>query len=404
MAEVPSQNFGALREMENRKETVVERIKLFSGELAKESNRRLEARKEDVVVPKGDAEILESQETIREGAVRYGEGLKIVAEGHSNVEQEVPEFDDVKARLDSDSLRRESDNPTEKIPIIARPNGVQESTKFFEGALNEDEQVPASVHIEDENTLENASLDSAENQEDNSKDTEPVEEDEQHEEKTREPELIAEKTEVASGIEDEDEVEEDEAEEVEDEEYEAAEVEDEEYETEDVEDEDVEDEEVEDEEVEDEEDKAEEIHEIEEQERAELAETKEVNSAHVTEDTDLDVTDNKENQPVQPKKKKRVVPEPVPRELFVEEDGRVGFKWRHGARTQVELIASFSGWERSFKMERHGSNWYIRLELEPGKYQYKYLVDGEWMYDITEPNGDDGDGNFNNFIIVKPRK
>mmetsp|Transcript_26393 Transcript_26393/g.102877 ORF Transcript_26393/g.102877 Transcript_26393/m.102877 type:complete len:436 (-) Transcript_26393:1493-2800(-) len=433
--------------MEDRRETVVERIKLFSGELARESNRRLEAGKEDVVVPRGDAEVLESQETLREGTVRYGEGLKIVAEGHSNVEQEVPEFEDVKARLDSDSLGLENENPTEKIPIIARPNGVQDSTKLFEGALEEEEIVPRAVRIEFENTTENTSLDSAENQEDDAKDTEPVEgdqeddskdvelleedeqhddktpeaeliaeeaigntsldstenqdddskdaepveEDERHDGKTLEPELIAEEAEVASSTEDE------QTEEVE---TDVSEVEDE---TEGEEEED-ETEESEDEEYEADEDEAEEVHDIEEQEPAESAETKEVSAANLTEDASLEVADNKENQPVQPKKKKRVVPEPVPKELFLEEDGRVGFKWRHGARSRVELIASFSGWERSFKMERQGSHWHLRIKLEPGKYQYKYLVDGEWMYDILEPNGDDGDGNFNNFIIVKPRK
>lgn len=38
-----------------------------------------------------------------------------------------------------------------------------------------------------------------------------------------------------------------------------------------------------------------------------------------------------------------------------------------------------------------------------GVYQYKFIVDGEWHYDITKPSKEDGKGSFNNIIEVYPR-
>ena len=34
------------------------------------------------------------------------------------------------------------------------------------------------------------------------------------------------------------------------------------------------------------------------------------------------------------------------------------------------------------------------------KYMFKYIVDGQWCYDFTKDNEDDGTGNINNVITV----
>lgn len=42
------------------------------------------------------------------------------------------------------------------------------------------------------------------------------------------------------------------------------------------------------------------------------------------------------------------------------------------------------------------------LYLPPGKYEYKFVVDGAWHYDPKQPVVTDETGNLNNFIIVEP--
>ncbi|MCI0651918.1 MAG: glycogen-binding domain-containing protein [Planctomycetes bacterium] len=50
-----------------------------------------------------------------------------------------------------------------------------------------------------------------------------------------------------------------------------------------------------------------------------------------------------------------------------------------GARN-VFLAGSFNGWDpTATPMESgEGGMWSITLALEPGRYEYKYVVDGEW--------------------------
>ncbi len=47
-------------------------------------------------------------------------------------------------------------------------------------------------------------------------------------------------------------------------------------------------------------------------------------------------------------------------------------------------------------------NFRIDLGLSPGFYQYKYVVDGEWKCDPSEPIVEDGLGGHNNIIEIKP--
>ena len=49
----------------------------------------------------------------------------------------------------------------------------------------------------------------------------------------------------------------------------------------------------------------------------------------------------------------------------------------------VFLLGDFNGWEtdpHSLKKDKKG-NWKISLNLTPGKYEYRFLVDGEWQND-----------------------
>jgi Glycogen recognition site of AMP-activated protein kinase len=62
---------------------------------------------------------------------------------------------------------------------------------------------------------------------------------------------------------------------------------------------------------------------------------------------------------------------------------------------QLEPITVFFG--------REGDEWVCRIDLEPGKYSYKFIIDGNWILDPANPvTEEDAAGNVNS-ILVKER-
>ena len=54
---------------------------------------------------------------------------------------------------------------------------------------------------------------------------------------------------------------------------------------------------------------------------------------------------------------------------------------------QVILAGSFNKWdENHFKMEKTENGWELSLQINPGVYEYRYIVDGEWIDDPGNPN------------------
>jgi hypothetical protein len=52
----------------------------------------------------------------------------------------------------------------------------------------------------------------------------------------------------------------------------------------------------------------------------------------------------------------------------------------------VAVAGTFNGWNQSqYLFERVGDEWICKLALPPGKYQYKFIVDGNWLVDPTNP-------------------
>ena len=50
---------------------------------------------------------------------------------------------------------------------------------------------------------------------------------------------------------------------------------------------------------------------------------------------------------------------------------------------QVSIAGNFNNWDAkgiSAKRDTKG-NWSVKLGLKPGKYEYKFLVDGSWLTD-----------------------
>ena len=69
----------------------------------------------------------------------------------------------------------------------------------------------------------------------------------------------------------------------------------------------------------------------------------------------------------------------------------------------VALAGSFNHWNQTETlMARENDRWICRIELSPGRYQYKFVVDGAW---ITDPDNDrvedDGLGNLNSIREIR---
>ncbi|KAJ2731609.1 hypothetical protein IW152_004427 [Coemansia sp. BCRC 34962] len=84
-------------------------------------------------------------------------------------------------------------------------------------------------------------------------------------------------------------------------------------------------------------------------------------------------------------------------------------EWADGMAESVAIRGTFSRdsrqwWTESIPLRREASGYKVVLALEPGRYEFKYVVNGgDWRvnssaYQIV----DDGHGNSNNVIIVAP--
>ncbi len=76
---------------------------------------------------------------------------------------------------------------------------------------------------------------------------------------------------------------------------------------------------------------------------------------------------------------------------------------------EVLITGSWKKWQTLDKLNREvddlGQVYFRRsLTLHAGTYQYKYVVDGDWKYDPTEPLLDDQHGSFNNTLKVRNKK
>ena len=69
--------------------------------------------------------------------------------------------------------------------------------------------------------------------------------------------------------------------------------------------------------------------------------------------------------------------------IKVAEDGNVVFFLNeHYSANEVILAGTFNGWnEHELKMNKVAAGWELKANLPPGRYEYKFIVDGEWMHD-----------------------
>ncbi len=61
----------------------------------------------------------------------------------------------------------------------------------------------------------------------------------------------------------------------------------------------------------------------------------------------------------------------------------VAFAWNlHPLAKEVHLAGSFNGWDpKANRMLKKDGVFRIKLDLAPGEYQYKFVVDGDWHSD-----------------------
>ncbi|MGD8229419.1 MAG: glycogen-binding domain-containing protein, partial [Desulfobacteraceae bacterium] len=62
----------------------------------------------------------------------------------------------------------------------------------------------------------------------------------------------------------------------------------------------------------------------------------------------------------------------------------------HGPRaSRVQIVGNFNNWAQSedyYMQRREDGTWSKEIILAPGVYQYKFLVDDEWIEDQNNPN------------------
>ena len=71
-----------------------------------------------------------------------------------------------------------------------------------------------------------------------------------------------------------------------------------------------------------------------------------------------------------------------------------------GARI-VAVAGTFNNWNQSQMLcGKEGDEWVCRLDLTPGKYTYKFIIDGDWILDPDNPTTEEDDRGFTNSVLV----
>lgn len=73
---------------------------------------------------------------------------------------------------------------------------------------------------------------------------------------------------------------------------------------------------------------------------------------------------------------------------YPDEYGNASFKLKgYKNAKKVILAGSFNKWnETLFKMNKTNDGWELTLQIKPGVYQYRFIVDGHWMEDPDNTN------------------
>lgn len=81
----------------------------------------------------------------------------------------------------------------------------------------------------------------------------------------------------------------------------------------------------------------------------------------------------------------------------------ITFKWDDERCTHVEISGLDVGWGQKIpmKFDEEQKSWILQRELPEGRYEYKYVVDGEWTCNKNElVTPTNNDGHTNNYVVV----
>lgn len=82
---------------------------------------------------------------------------------------------------------------------------------------------------------------------------------------------------------------------------------------------------------------------------------------------------------------------------------RVKFKFSDAGAGHVCIAGSFNSWDPSIRPLKKDAKgvWRTSITLSPGVYQYRFIVDGNWMEDPSSSNKEMNEyGSFNSVVIV----
>lgn len=81
--------------------------------------------------------------------------------------------------------------------------------------------------------------------------------------------------------------------------------------------------------------------------------------------------------------------------------GNTTFRLKGHDRAKVVVLSgSFNNWNQSqYVFGREGDEWVCRIDLEPGRHSYKFIVDGKWILDPANPDTEDDDYGVKNSLI-----
>jgi hypothetical protein len=71
----------------------------------------------------------------------------------------------------------------------------------------------------------------------------------------------------------------------------------------------------------------------------------------------------------------------------------------------VAVAGSFNEWNQSQVLcAKEPAEWVCRLDLTPGKYTYKFIIDGDWILDPDNPSTETDERGFENSVVVVKEK
>ena len=87
-----------------------------------------------------------------------------------------------------------------------------------------------------------------------------------------------------------------------------------------------------------------------------------------------------------------------------QKDGEVIFTYTDPAAEEVFIAGDFNNWKKNTSPMKKNENgvYTAELKLEPGNYNYKFVVDGNWITDPDNPKtSSDGYGGVNSVVVVE---